>query len=349
MATIRKRGEYQWEAQVRKKGYPSQTKTFKNKADAERWARQVETEMDRGVFVSRFEAERMTLDDLIDRYTKEILPSKKGARQDKSRMCRLSEEFGKYSLMAIMPSAVAAYRDKRLKQVSGQTVIHELTMLTRLYTAAIKDFGIAVPSGIPTDSINFPPTPKGRDRRLLPGEEKRIFDHLGTIRNRYVKPVAQLALETAMRRGELLALRWQHVDLTRRVVHLPSTKNGESRNVPLSTTAVAVLKGFSRAITGPVFPLSETALVTAWERAIEKCRAAYVEEQLAAGKPEEIVAADPMLVDLRFHDLRHEATSRLAEKLPNLIELASVTGHKDLRMLKRYYHPRAEDLALKLG
>lgn len=349
MATLRKRGEYQWEAQVRKKGYPSQTKTFNNKADAERWARQVETEMDRGMFVSRSEAERMTLHELIERYTKEILPSKKGARQDESRMRGLDEEFGKYSLVAILPSAIAAFRDRRLKEASDQTVIHELTMLTRLYTAAIKDFGIAIPGGIPTDSINFPPTPKGRNRRLLPGEEKRIFDHLEGIRNNYVKPIAQLALATAMRRGELLALRWEFVDFAKSYAHLPNTKNGESRNVPLSSIAVGVLKSLPRAISGRVFALSETALVTAWERAIEKCRAAYKVEQREAGFSDEDIAADPTLVDLRFHDLRHEATSRLAEKLPNLIELASVTGHKDLRMLKRYYHPRAEDLARKLG
>ncbi|EQD71400.1 phage integrase family protein [mine drainage metagenome] len=124
-----------------------------------------------------------------------------------------------------------------------------------------------------------------------------------------------------------------NVDLKARTAYLSDTKNGESRTVPLSSRAAALLEVLQRGaeskggIDGRVFPITAQAVKLAWMRA---CKRAGLE-------------------DLHFHDLRHEATSRLAEKLPNLIELAAVTGHKDLRMLKRYYHLRATDLAKKLG
>jgi integrase len=130
-----------------------------------------------------------------------------------------------------------------------------------------------------------------------------------------------------MRRSELLTMEWCNVDLGQRYVLLTVTKNGEPRSVPLSTKAVLILEGLPKVIGGMVFPVSASALKGAWERACAR-----------AG-----------ISDLHFHDLRHEATSRIALKLPNLIELASVTGHKDVRMLGRYYHPRAAELALKLG
>jgi integrase len=186
--------------------------------------------------------------------------------------------------------------------------------------------------------IRRPQNEKARERRLEDGEETALLAALessrredGTLgpgtRNPWIKPLVLLAMETAMRRGELLALRWEEVDTKRQVARILDSKNGEARSVPLSSRAVAVLEALPRSIDGRVFPTTEDAVKKAFSRAC-----------VAAG-----------LKDLHFHDLRHEATSRLAEKLPNVIELAAVTGHKDLRMLKRYYHPRAEDLARKLG
>jgi integrase len=130
-----------------------------------------------------------------------------------------------------------------------------------------------------------------------------------------------------MRRGELLALEWRFVDLEQKIAHLPDTKNGRVRNVPLSRAACEVLRILPRAIDGRVFPITAEYLKQAFKRAVD-----------SAG-----------LEDFHFHDLRHEATSRMAQRLPNLIELASVTGHQDLRMLQRYYHPNPAELAVKLG
>ncbi len=150
-----------------------------------------------------------------------------------------------------------------------------------------------------------------------------------------------------MRQGELLSLRWSDVDLKSQVARLETTKNGDSRLVPLSSRAVGILAKLPRESTADtkVFPCSSEAVKLAWRRAVTRAREQYVRQC-----KDSRVAIDPaFLTDLRFHDLRHEAASRLAEKLPNLIELAAVTGHRDLRMLKRYYHPRATDLAKKLG
>jgi integrase len=130
-----------------------------------------------------------------------------------------------------------------------------------------------------------------------------------------------------MRRSELLALRWQDVELQDRFVRLHDTKNGDPRDVPLSTRAASTLAGLPRHISGQVFPISADAVKKSFSRAAVR-----------AG-----------LQDLHFHDLRHEATSRIAEKLDNILELSAVTGHKTVQMLKRYYHPRARDLARKLG
>ncbi|HAM5524129.1 TPA: site-specific integrase, partial [Escherichia coli] len=151
-----------------------------------------------------------------------------------------------------------------------------------------------------------------------------------------------LALETAMRRSEIAELRWRFIDLDRRVAHLPDTKNGNARDVPLSTKAVMVLSNLkerSKQADDKVFGMRADAITRAFDRAVKRARERY--EQ---AKPQ---CDDTFLKDLRFHDLRHEATSRLAEIFP-MHELTKITGHKDPRMLMRYYHPKAEDLALKL-
>jgi integrase len=160
------------------------------------------------------------------------------------------------------------------------------------------------------------------------GEEKRLLAACSGARNPYLLSVVRLALETAMRQGELVALRWENVDLTRRIAHLPDTKNGEARTVPLSSTSVEVLRALPRRLHGQVFPgLTTEAVKRAFARATRR-----------AG-----------IEDLHFHDLRHEATTRFFELGLNIMEVATITGHKDLRMLRRYTHLKAEDLAKKLG
>ena len=166
----------------------------------------------------------------------------------------------------------------------------------------------------------------------------------GDRRNIFMPALVRVAIETAMRQGELLALTWVNVDLASRVARLPDTKNGTVGNVPLSTAAVEALRGLPRSIGGRVFATTASAVKQSWVRAVARATRNYLADCNAQGRE----PADGFLAGLTFHDLRHEATSRLAEKLA-LHELMKVTGHRDTRMLARYYHPRAEDLAKKLG
>lgn len=234
MGTIRMRGAYQYQAQVRRAGYPPQSKTFENRRDAEKWVRSVEREMDTGSFIPRDEAARTTIKDLAKRYREELTPKMRGQRQEESRLKAAEEKFGNYNLSAVMPAMVAKWRDDLSKKLSPQTVQHYLAVLNRLYKAAARDFGIPLPLGNPVATVRMPTISNARDRRLEGDEEKRLLAALDASRGKHLKSVVLLALETAMRRGEILALRWEYVDLKRRVLHLPETKNGSSRDVPLA-------------------------------------------------------------------------------------------------------------------
>ena len=367
MGTITKRGELQWQAKVRRKGYPSQSRTFMYKEDAERWVRAIEREQETTGFVDRREAEKNTLAEVLKRYQKEITPNKKSAAIESVKIDVLLRDTALVGLKmtAITSAEVAKWRDRRLREVTGGTVNREIDVLSTVLNHARREWNIHVENPIPC--IKRPEKARSRDRRLSPEEESYLFAALtggerqtdGTFtkgaRNPWLLPLVQLALETAMRRGELLSLRWENVDLKRRTAHLPDTKNGDARTVPLSTRAVSILNELAsqpdhklneptEQATGPVFGTTAMALRKGFTRAVERARDEYVADCRKLGRK----PLPGFLCDIHFHDTRHEAASRLAEKLSNVLELSAVTGHRDLRMLKRYYHPRAEDLARKL-
>lgn len=337
MASFRSR-QGKCQARVRRHGYPVIEKTFQTRTEAEKWARQIESEIDRGLYVDRTDAERTLFRDVLQRYEAEALPLKRGKDAESLRLQALMKSaLAPCSMAALTSKAIAAWRDSRLKQVSGSTVNRELNIISAVINVAIREWGIALPVN-PVTLIKRPQSNRSRERRINAEEEHRLMEALtvkeraddGTFsgpQNIWMKPLVQFALETAMRRGELLALTWDEIDLERRVAYLPVTKNGEARAVPLSSRAVTILRSLPECITGRVFSLSADAVKKAFTRA---CTRAGIKGVV-------------------FHTLRHEATSRLADKLPNVIELAAVTGHRDLRMLQRYYHPRAEELARKLG
>ncbi|MGG7605414.1 tyrosine-type recombinase/integrase [Massilia sp. BKSP1R2A-1] len=326
MATIRKRGEGQYHVQIRKRGYPTQTKTFTKEAEARRWATIIESEMERGVFVSRNEAETTLVSDVLTRYAVEVLPSKRSEQSDKSRIKTLLEAFGPYRLASLTSSQVAQFRDRRLQVVGAQSVIHEINLLNRVLKTATMEWNIALPGGLPTAQVRKPIKPRGRDRRVSDAEITKILD---ATESAELRTIIIVALETGMRRGELGALTWEEIDLKKQTAHLPITKTDVPRTVPLSKTAVAALQKFGKKDEGRVFSLQAESMSQAFERACESHRA--------------------NIAGLRFHDMRHEATSRLFEKGLNVMEVAAITGHKTLDMLKRYTHLRAEDLAKKLN
>lgn len=327
MASFRQRNG-KWQARVIRDGYPDQTKTFELKVDAEKWARAIESEIDKGQFINISEAQRTTLGDLIERYLVEVTPFMKGATEDTIRLKAIMRRpIARWSMVNISAARIAAYRDERLNEVSSGTVIRELAYLSAIINHARKEWGINVLN--PVLMVRKPPAPQARTRVLTDEEISQLLYALEPTgrRSHWTKPAVQLALSTAMRRGELLSLRWEHVDLQARTAFLSDTKNGDSRTVPLSSVALQVLSALPRHISGVVLPVKAFTLDAAFKRAVRRTA----------------------LDDIRFHDLRRTAITRMAEKLPNVIELAAVSGHKSLMVLKRYYQPKAEALALKLG
>ena len=355
MASIRKRGELQWQAEIRRKGFPDQRKTLNTRAEAEAWARQIENEMDRGIFVSRAEAESTTLSAALERYEREVSAGKKGYEQEKFRIKSWRENnLALRSLASLRGSDFAKWRDERLAAgAAAATVRLDLAVISHVYTIAAKEWNIPVQN--PIANIRLPRQNNARERRLEADEVKYLLAAVddpgestlagdGDRRNIFMPALVRVAIESAMRQGELLVLTWANVDLSARVARLPDTKNGSVRNVPLSTAAVEALRGLPRSIGGRVFATTASAVKQSWVRAVARATRSYLADCNAQGRE----TADGFLAGLTFHDLRHEATSRLAEKLA-LHELMKVTGHRDTRMLARYYHPRAEDLAKKLG
>lgn len=344
MATFRKRGDYQWQAEIRRKGWPYQTKTFESRADAEKWARDVEGAMDKGAFVSRAEAERTTVADWLDTYEKDFTEAKKGKDKEKSVIATLkASKLGPRMMSTITPADVATLRDDWLKEgYSPATVNRRFNVLSHVFSAAKTEGGMMSLSN-PVEHVRRPKSPQGRDRRLKLGEFERLLS--AAAESKELGAIITLAVETAMRRGEMVSLRRVNVNLKNRTLALEDTKNGESRVVPLSSRAVALLESLPTRIDGKIFGLAPDSITQAFDRACQRARKTYEQEC----KEAEVKPESGYLEDLRFHDLRHEAASRLFEKGLHPMEVASVTGHKTLQMLKRYTHLRAEELAKKLG
>jgi integrase len=344
MAHIRKAASGWWQAIVRIKGHPPQSSTFARKIDAEKWAASTETEMRRGAFVATAQAERTSLSEIAKRFANEFAPHHYRGAGWKHKLAHLVDRLGHYSLIAITAPVVARYRDARLGDadpryknphkaptVSGATVKTELDLLSKLLDWTEKECGIALPAGNPVQSIRKPKNGTPRNRRLTPEEWIRLQEECVASSNIYLSAAVTLAVETAMRQGELLGLRWEDIDKKRRLALLldpKKIKTEEPRAVPLSSAALAALESMPRALDGRVIPQQRTTLYKSFEAAVKR-----------AG-----------IKDYTWHDLRHEALSRLAERGDlNVLEIAAVSGHKTLQMLKRYTHLQAENLAKKLG
>lgn len=348
MASFFKRGVYQWEVKIRRKGYPQICKTFDSKADAETWAWTIESEMKRGIFISRSEAENTTLSEILKRYMKDVTPLKKGAEREKNRIKKwLARPISSRFLATIRGADIAEFRDAERKRGLAENSIRlEITLLSHVFETARTEWKMESLFN-PCRSIKLPAGSKQRDRRLESEEEKYLLAALRAVcRNPHAAPIAQFAVETAMRQSEILGLEWVRVDLKKRIAVLEDTKNGERRIVPLSSNAAEILRAIAPdedERKGLVFRMTQDGLIRAFARACEQGRKLYRKE----------TEQDPpsgFLENLRFHDLRHEATSRFFESgRLDMMEVASITGHKTLHMLKRYTHLRAEDLAKKLG
>ena len=322
MGSIRKRnGKYQ--VQVRRDGVPSVSKTFIHKKDAVVWVRSIEARIDAGE-VNITVPKLITLRDILVRYAQEITPHKKGKEQESRRINRLLRDpIADFKLSKLNSASIATFRDRRVKDGLRAAQI-DMGIIRHAVKIASQEWGVSMPKN-PVDGVRVPNGLKQREGRLLPGEYDAIKEAALRCRNPFIWPVVQIAIETGMRRSEILSLHWRNVDLAARVVTLPDTKNGTSREVPLSTHALGILKPLIKD-QGKVFPVTDYSIRHGWDRLVKR-----------AG-----------IRDLRFHDLRREAVSRFFEKGLSIAEVSLISGHKDPRMLFRYTKLNAVDVAQKI-
>lgn len=324
MPTITKREGGRWQARVRRRGYPEQSDTFRTRAEAERWARALEQQFDSGAHPQPTDR-RFTLADAVDKY-KAVSEAKRGADQESHRLRMwAAHELASRPLTLIRPADVSKHRRERLAAgMSPNTVRLELALLSHIFTTARLEWGMQSLAN-PVAEIKLPSVVgTERDRRMTADEARRMAAAAKASPSPWLPAVIELAVETAMRRGELAAVRT--ASYYGGVVRLLKTKNGAARSVPLSPAARAALRAL-RDKNGEIVMPTPKAITQAFVKAV---KVAKVE-------------------DLTFHDLRHEATSRLFELGLSLQEVASITGHKTWSQLKRYTHPKAETIAEKLA
>jgi integrase len=322
MATITYRGPHQFQATVRRTGFPTKARTFESKEEAKLWAATIESEMGRGMFVDRSEAERTTFRELLERYKREVTPTKRGAGPERSRLKRLIEHPMALRRLAQLRSVdFSSYRDERLDEgAADKTVREELLLCSAVLNTASKDWSIPVENWV--KHVRKPSPGAFRERRPSGDEEARLRSACQASKSPGLECAVTLAIETGMRRGEISELAWTQVDFTAKVIRLTITKNGERRRVPLSVCAETALRALPRNANGRVFTFSDSnGLGAAFARA---CSRAEID-------------------NLHFHDLRHEAASRFAPRMP-VQTLAKLMGWKSLQMAMRYYNPTDSEL-----
>lgn len=324
MASFRFRNN-RWQARVQRKGQKDLAKSFLNKSDAIQWARSIEIEIDRGTYINTDYAQKTLFKEILQKYLDDVVPYMRSADNQSIRVRKLMKHpIAEVNMAHLSPKHMADYRDERLKVIKPNTVIRELAILSSVINHARREWSLNIIN--PVTMIKKPPSSQGRDRILNDEELGRLCIELEKISPWY-KPLVKFALETGMRRGELMSLLWVNINFEKSVAFLPLTKNGDSRYVPLSMKAIRILKLLPRDIEGRVFPLNTGTVSILFLRA---ARRAKVE-------------------DIHFHDLRHMALTKLSDKFTNILELASISGHRELKMLQRYVHIKAEDLVQKLG
>jgi integrase len=329
MATIRKHRE-KWQVQIRRKGCTPLTRTFIRKADALEWANQAEVEADRkGLTANPKQLERLTVADLVKRYRDEVVPRKRGGAIETIILnAFLRHSIAGTKLSELRATQFGTYRDERLTKVKPATIKRQLGLIQHIFEVARIEWNIPLAIN-PVKAIRKPKADNPRERRLREGEWGRLMTACEQCRNPIVGPVLHFAIETGMRRGELLNAKWRDLNWSDHTLRIPITKNGHARTIPLTPRALEVLadRGCVHENGDLIFPVSAEAVKLAWQRLVTR-----------AG-----------IEDLHFHDLRHEAVSRFFELGLTVPEVALISGHKDPRMLFRYTHLKAEDVAKRIS
>ncbi len=333
MAAIEKRtnskGKTTHRVKIRMKGYPVESATFERLTDARKWVQQTETAIREGRHFKTREAQRHTLAELVDRYIRDILPTKpKQAYTQKQQLEWWKAEIGHHALSDVTPSVIVECRDKLALKTTHRgtvatpaTVNRYLAALSHALTIATNEWGWLEDS--PMRKVRRLKEPRGRVRFLSDDERARLLDACKASKNPDLYPAVILALSTGARQQEIMGLRWPDVDLKREVIILHETKTDERRAPPLQCHALELVteRGKVRRLdTDLLFPgknpQKPVDLRAPWQKAL---KAAAIN-------------------DFHWHDLRHTAASYLAMNGATLAEIAEILGHKTLQMVKRYSH-----------
>lgn len=333
MAVIQERlssdGKKKYRALVRLKGFPPQSATFERKTDAKKWAQDTESAIRDGRYFKTAEAKKHTVTELIDRYSKSVLPTKPKNSQNQSIHLRWwKNQIGYYFLSDITSSVISQCRDDLLdedirggKKRSPATVSRYMTTMSYVMNVALKEWEWIELN--PFTRVKKPKEPRGRVRFLDNEERERLLDACKASNSKDLYPIVVLAISTGMRQGEILNLKWKDIDFSRSQLVLHETKNNERRAVPIVGLAHKVLSELSkvRRIDTPfVFPGKNP------------------DQPMKIRKSWDTALANAEIKDFRFHDLRHTTASYLAMNGATLAEIAEVLGHKTLQMVKRYAH-----------
>lgn len=339
MATFRKRGDG-WRAEIVRNIDGKRIRlsdTFPTKAHAQTWATEKEAEL-LGIrrtgltnTIALPGQDGKTLQEAIERYQKEVSPTKKGAKWELLRLNAITRDYPQLAatqLPRLTPEHIAQWRDDRLKHVQGPSVSREMILLSSVLSHARREWRWL--SANPMSDVKKPSNNKPRDARITENEATTIATAMGftgkppATLSAEVGLMFLLAIETAMRSGEIVALTWNHIFLKDRYLTISDSKNGDRRDVPLSAHAIELLKLMAGKNDPAVFSVTDASRDALFRKL----------------KPVEFA-------HINFHDTRHEATTRLSKKL-DVLSLARVTGHRDLKSLMIYYNESASDMAHRL-
>jgi integrase len=329
-----------YKAVIRKTGWPTQAKSFDTKRDANAWARQVEVEMEKGVYFDRAGSTKLSIAKALERYEATVTITKKASTQKGERgfIRQAIKELGSYSMAALTTEVVAKYRDEMTARgLSGNTVRLKLALLSNLYNVALREWGVGLIRN-PVALVRKPRT-VSRDRRLKSDVLAELVGQCKLHSNPMLAWIVQLAIETSMRSGEITGLTLGQVDIGSHEVRLTNTKNGSARTVYLTIKAAEL---FAQALANPIRPMG-CELVFFGEPGKDGKRRPYQFNKNFAVAKKKIG-----LEDFRFHDLRHEAISRFKESGLSDIETSEISGHKTLQMLKRYAHLDSKHMVKRL-
>ena len=303
-------------AQVKRKGFKTITKSFGTKALAQKWARGIERKHDIGDYSDYSEASKLTFGDLLIRYRVE---NKHRAKKDwKNEGYKidiiLKDTIADTNCLRLSSKHLSEFRERLLMSVTGSTFNKYLSFMSTVIQTAINDWGIYFPSN-PCRSMKREKEPSPRTRVLEDNEQKELLEACSLVSNIYLKPMVQFSIETAIRQGELLKIRYKNINTTNRTVLLTDTKNGEDRTIPLSEKAFLILQSQPRQFDGRVFPLTRNQVKHSWKEALNKTK----------------------IKGFRWHDIRRHACSMLFEKGLSVPEVQLMSGHLDPKVLLNTY------------